>query len=61
MLAGALGLAPFKDTFWTSSVEPGAPYPPYNVTEPAPVLEALVSTLSTGPVGASDRIGCVRA
>ncbi|CAF4488371.1 unnamed protein product, partial [Rotaria magnacalcarata] len=26
MLADAIGLAPYKDVFWSSSNEPGAPY-----------------------------------
>ncbi|XP_076436393.1 uncharacterized protein LOC143275932 isoform X2 [Babylonia areolata] len=51
--AAALGLAPSKDTFWTSSVEPGNPF---NKTEPFPELQSAVATLSTGPVGPGDAI-----
>ncbi|KAK7496959.1 hypothetical protein BaRGS_00011695, partial [Batillaria attramentaria] len=51
--AAALGLAPSKDTFWTSMVEPGNRY---NLTEPMPELQSAVATLSTGPVGPGDAI-----
>jgi len=54
LLADALGLRPFKDTFWTTSIQVGNRYDSY---EPAPALEAVVATLSTGPVGPSDAIG----
>ena len=54
LLAYALGVAPFKDTFWTVSVQPGNPY---NGTEPSPQLQAAVATLSTGPVYPADRVG----
>ena len=50
----ALGLAPFKDTFWTSKVENGNPAYP-NMTENYPELEAVVATLSTGIVAISDK------
>ena len=50
----ALGLAPFKDTFWTSKVETGNPAYP-NMTENYPELEAAVATLSTGIVAISDK------
>ena len=48
----ALGLAPFKDTFWTTEMEPGSNYG--NKTENHPDLEAAMATLSTGIVGISD-------
>ena len=54
LLAYALGVAPFKDTFWTTSVQPGNGY---NGTEPAPQLQAALATLSTGPVYPGDKIG----
>lgn len=54
ILAAALGIAPFKDTFWTTESQPGNIY---NRTEPNWKLNAVVSTLSTGPVGPSDMIG----
>ncbi|XP_064616666.1 uncharacterized protein LOC135480695 [Liolophura sinensis] len=54
IFADALGVAPFKDNFWTTVVEPGNKYLS-NETHPA--LEAVVATLSTGPVGPSDMIG----
>ncbi|XP_041369682.1 uncharacterized protein LOC121383654 [Gigantopelta aegis] len=56
MLSHAVGLAPFKDTFWTTSVQPGNPY---GKTEPNAALNAAVATLSTGPVGPSDMIGAL--
>lgn len=50
----ALGLAPFKDTFFTTSKE----HDDSHVTfERHPQLEAAMATLSTGIVGISDEIG----
>lgn len=48
MVAWSLGLIPFKDNFWTTSVQPDNPY---QMSEPNPQLQALVSILSTGLVG----------
>lgn len=56
LLAWALGLAPFKDTFWTTAQEPGSPYGD-KAREPNPELETLVSALSAGPIGPGDGIG----
>ncbi|KAL5016032.1 hypothetical protein ScPMuIL_005621 [Solemya velum] len=53
IFADALGLAPYKDTFWTTQTETGNKY---GKDEPYPALEAVVATLSTGPVGPSDKI-----
>jgi hypothetical protein len=50
----ALGIAPFKDDFWTTKDQPGNPY---HLSESAPMLEAVIATLSTGPVTPSDGIG----
>uniref|UniRef100_K1QR96 Uncharacterized protein n=1 Tax=Magallana gigas TaxID=29159 RepID=K1QR96_MAGGI len=55
ILASALNLAPSKDTFWTTEKQPGNPLYP-DTREPYPLLEALVATLSTGPVGPGDKI-----
>ncbi|KAJ8299893.1 hypothetical protein KUTeg_021412 [Tegillarca granosa] len=55
ILADAVGLVPYKDTFWTTTNQPGNPKYP-TITEPYPSLEALVATLSTGPVGPGDKI-----
>jgi len=55
LLSYALGIASFKDGFWTVSDEPGNPY--NNETEPSPGLHAVVATLSMGPVYPSDKIG----
>ncbi|XP_067662767.1 uncharacterized protein [Haliotis asinina] len=54
LLAWAIGLAPYKDNFWTTSVQSGNPY---NGSEPNTALNAVVATLSTGPVGISDMVG----
>jgi len=55
MFAEAIGLAAFKDVFWSTSVQPGAPYK----GEPKEVLperQSAISTLSTGPVGPGDAV-----
>ncbi|XP_055899050.1 uncharacterized protein LOC106071759 isoform X1 [Biomphalaria glabrata] len=57
MFVDALGVAPFKDTFWTTEVQPGSPYG--NKTEPQTRLNSLIATLSTGPVGPGDGIGFI--
>ena len=55
MFANALGLAPFKDVFWSTSVQPGAPYPS-SPKEKNPAREIIIATLSTGPVAVGDGI-----
>jgi len=55
MLADAVGLAPFKDVLWSTSVQPGSPYGS-NAIEQVPDRTVLISTLSTGPVGPGDAI-----
>ena len=55
MFADAIGLAPFKDVFWSTSLQPGAPYKP-DPREVLPEREILIATLSTGPVGPGDAI-----
>jgi hypothetical protein len=57
MFADAIGIAPFKDVFWSSSLEPGSSYKdsPHEVL---PEREILMATLSTGPVGPGDAINC---
>ncbi|XP_062608013.1 uncharacterized protein LOC134269826, partial [Saccostrea cucullata] len=55
MLASAIGLAPYKDTFWSTHQQTGNPRYP-DIREPYPALEALISTLSAGPVGPGDQI-----
>ncbi|XP_059175515.1 uncharacterized protein LOC131955424 [Physella acuta] len=57
MLADAVGLAPFKDTFWTTEQQTGSPYGAD--TEPLTELNSLLATLSTGPVGPGDGIGYI--
>ncbi|XP_025087035.1 uncharacterized protein LOC112559815 isoform X2 [Pomacea canaliculata] len=57
IFAYAMGIAPFKDTFWTAEYQPGNRY---NLSEPNGELQAAVATLSTGPVGPSDMIGYTR-
>ncbi|XP_067661072.1 uncharacterized protein [Haliotis asinina] len=56
LFAWAIGVAPFKDNFWTTGVQPGNRYKHFPV-ENYTSLNAVVSTLSTGPVGISDMIG----
>jgi hypothetical protein len=55
MFADAIGLAPFKDVFWSTSLQPGAPYKP-SPHEVLPDREILIATLSTGPVGPGDAV-----
>lgn len=54
MLAYSLGIAPFKDNFWSTTTQPNNTY---HSTEPHPEIQACVATLSTGPVTPSDRVG----
>ncbi|XP_041369520.1 uncharacterized protein LOC121383515 [Gigantopelta aegis] len=53
LFADAMGIAPFKDTFWTTKDQPGNKY---NLKEPYAELQLTAATLSTGPVGPSDMI-----
>jgi hypothetical protein len=55
MFAEAIGLASFKDVFWSTSVQPGAPYGK-SPREVLPDRAILIATLSTGPVGPGDAI-----
>jgi hypothetical protein len=54
LLPSALRIAPYKDTWWSSSRQPGAPY---NASEPHPLLQSAVAALSTGPVTPGDGLG----
>jgi hypothetical protein len=54
LLASALRIAPYKDTWWSSARQSGAPY---NGSEPYPLLQSAVSALSTGPVTPGDGLG----
>ena len=61
LLMGALAMAPSKDTLWTASPQP----PTYSdtieggtyTTQPHVQLDAVLATLSLGPVGISDGLG----
>jgi hypothetical protein len=55
MITWAIGIIPFKDTFWTTSVQPGSTYG--NFTEPNIQLNALIALMSLGGVAISDKIG----
>ena len=55
MFADAIGLAPFKDVLWSTSLQPGSPYTS-SAIEVLPDREILIATLSTGPVGPGDAI-----
>ena len=59
LLAAALGLAPSKDVFWTSSsVEPESSNRyPTSTHEEHPFAEAVVAALSAGPVASGDGFG----
>jgi hypothetical protein len=60
LIAHSLGLAPWKDDTWTSTEKQDCPSGTHHYAhdvEPAPILELMVSALSTGPVGPSDLIG----
>lgn len=56
----AIGIAPSKDDWWTTEVQPGSPYGD-KPTEPNWQLQALVIALSTGPNGPSDKVGSTNA
>jgi len=56
ILFDALGIYPFKDCFWSNgTTQPGCAAPVCQETNP--VLQTLVSLLSTGPMAPSDKIG----
>jgi hypothetical protein len=55
MFADAMGIAPFKDVFWSTSLQPGSHYG-IEAHEVLPEREILIATLSTGPVGPGDGI-----
>jgi hypothetical protein len=57
LLASSLGLAPFKDTFWSTERQPGDPDWYWAHNEPNCELQLLVSVLSCGAVGVGDKIG----
>ena len=66
LLMGALAIAPSKDTLWTSSPQPGTMSDTEHnglsyTTQPHVVLDAVLATLSLGPVGISDGLGQVDA
>mmetsp|Transcript_86928 Transcript_86928/g.246464 ORF Transcript_86928/g.246464 Transcript_86928/m.246464 type:complete len:826 (+) Transcript_86928:58-2535(+) len=61
LLAFALGLRPSKDNFWThrplSAIETGKPWGPRTNPGTNCELNAIIATLSTGPVGIADKAG----
>ena len=56
LFAYAVGLAPSKDTFWTTRVQPGNRWGP-GTQEPFGALQAAVATLTAGPFCPSDALG----
>ena len=64
LLTWAVGIAPSKDTLWTSVngrfEVPGCPWKPDH-ENPAVEMHVLLALLSTGPVGISDAIGQTNA
>jgi len=61
LLEWSIGLIPFKDDFWTTMNQTGCPSNYPSCLEYNTVLETLVATLSTGPVGFADAIGATNA
>lgn len=61
LLMGAVGIAPSKDTLWTRSPQPATwsdtkQHGEYT-SQPHVALDAVLATLSLGPVGISDALG----
>lgn len=56
LLIDALGMAPSKDGYWSSTYQPGNPYGEDRF-EPYPRLQSAVTALSAGPVAIADGIG----
>lgn len=56
----SIGIQPSKDDFWTTEYQPGSPYGD-KPTEPNWQLQAIITTLSTGPVGPSDMLNGTNA
>jgi len=54
VLVWSLGLFPFKDVFWSKGEQPGNPW---GIVEENPRMNAIISSLSSGPVGFGDGIG----
>ena len=54
LLGWALDVAPSKDGFWSSEVQPGSPFGRGNATEPYAAMEAAVAVLSTANVMIDD-------
>lgn len=58
IFAWAVAIAPTKDNYWSTDVQTGSGYSDHDtIKEPANRLQAVVSTLSKGPVAPSDKIG----
>jgi hypothetical protein len=61
LLAWAVGLLPYKDSFYSSSTEvntdPSGESKYQNFTEPFPYTHALASALSAGPISPGDGVG----
>lgn len=55
LLAWALAVAPFKDGFYSTHVQPGGSVG--NAVEISPALQAAISLLSMGPVAPGDGVG----
>jgi hypothetical protein len=55
MFLDAIGIAPFKDVLWSTSMQPGSPYGS-SAIEVLPDRQILAATLSTGPVAVGDGI-----
>jgi hypothetical protein len=55
MLAAAIGLAPSKDVWWSTSIQAGTPKYKH-VKAPAPAAHAAIATLTAGPVAPGDAL-----
>ena len=58
IFAWAVAIAPTKDNYWSTDVQIGTAYHDFaTIKEPYNRLQAVVSTISKGPVAPSDKVG----
>jgi hypothetical protein len=56
ILAHAIGIAPSKDNYWSTSIQNGTHYG-NSTSEPRSLLQSAVLSFSNGPVAPSDKVG----
>lgn len=61
LLYRAMGLRPFTDVLWTTSVQTGDPRWGAGAKRPTPVHDLVVATLTAGPVGFGDLVNQTNA